>query len=140
MTKEEKKVYMKIYNEANKEKMAAKNKAWRQANKESQAAKQKAYTRTIDGLISQIYGKQKSSSKKRGHQPPTYSVELLHRWITAHTIFQELYDNWIASDCDKWLRPSVDRPDNSKGYSFDNIKLMTWRENQDNYYNRNINN
>ena len=139
MTKEERNAKRKIYRKANKEKIAAQMKVYYEANKEKRATYKKAYKKTIDGLISKIYGQQKQSSKKRGHQPPTYSKELLHRWITAHVIFQELYDNWIASNYEKDLVPSVDRLDDSKGYSFDNIQLMTWKENNAKYKNRNKN-
>ena len=114
---------------------AVKNKAymkvWNKANKEKREAYRKAYIRTVKGLIVSIYGRQKKSSKKRGHQLPTYSKEELHVWITSQSNFKELYDNWIASDCDMWLIPSVDRLDDAKGYSFNNIQLITWRENHE---------
>ncbi len=45
--------------------------------------------------------------------------------------FKKLYDNWVHSNWDIWLRPSVDRLDNAKGYSFDNIRLVTWLDNWD---------
>jgi hypothetical protein len=43
--------------------------------------------------------------------------------------FYELYNNWIDSGYKKSDKPSVDRIDDYKGYSFDNIQLMTWKEN-----------
>ena len=149
MTDEEKKkakrkakkaFYMKVWRESNKEEIETYKKDYHEAHKEEVPIKHKAWSRTIDGLISQIYRSQKQHSKKRGHQPPTYSQELLLRWMTAHVIFKKLYDNWIASDYDRWLIPSVDRLDNSKGYSFDNIQLMTWKENDAKQRYRNINN
>ena len=41
-----------------------------------------------------------------------------------------LWNNWIESNYDKMTKPSVDRLDDYKGYSLDNIQLMTWEENK----------
>lgn len=46
MTKEERRVYMKAYNAANKEKLAAKNRAYQDANKEKIAARKRDYYKT----------------------------------------------------------------------------------------------
>ena len=40
-----------------------------------------------------------------------------------------LYNEWVTSGYDKYAKPSLDRIDDYKGYSFDNIQLMTWGEN-----------
>ena len=92
----------------------------------------KIHHRTKKGLTCQIYNGQKSSSKRRNHKLPTYSMQELREWLFSQKKFHELYNNWKNSGYKKNLIPSVDRIDNDKGYSFDNIKLMTWRENMDN--------
>ena len=43
--------------------------------------------------------------------------------------FNIIYDRWVALNYDKDEKPSFDRIDSKKGYSFDNIQIMTWREN-----------
>ena len=40
-----------------------------------------------------------------------------------------LYKQWVLSNYDKNMKPSFDRIDNKKCYSFDNLQIMTWREN-----------
>lgn len=46
--------------------------------------------------------------------------------------FHVLFDIWVDSGYNHWLRPSFDRLDDSKGYSFDNFnKWMTWKENKE---------
>lgn len=89
----------------------------------------KEYRRTKTGLINKIYCKQKESSKKRGHAPPEYDIKDFKLWFNINDSQLGLYNAWVASGYSKWLIPSVDRIDNKKGYTYDNIQLMTWGEN-----------
>lgn len=41
-----------------------------------------------------------------------------------------LYTEWVASGNVTELKPSVDRLDDYRGYSFDNIRLVTWKDNR----------
>lgn len=97
--------------------------------KQCEREKDSAYRKTIPGLISNIYGHQKEASNRRGHSKPQYSKSELSEWILSHHNFQSLYDNWVASDYDKNLSPSVDRLDDRIGYNFNNIQLITFEEN-----------
>ncbi|MCK9331237.1 MAG: hypothetical protein M0Q94_15280 [Candidatus Cloacimonetes bacterium] len=89
----------------------------------------KAYRKTIDGMIRNIYETQVAKSKKRGHSSPTYNLLEFTNWIKSHDNFIDLYNNWVNSNYDTKLRPSADRLENDKGYSIDNIRLVTWDEN-----------
>lgn len=82
------------------------------------------------GVIRVLYKTQRSNSKQRGHEPPAYTKQEFKDWLYANG-FKELYDAWVASGYDKWLKPSCDRIDDYKGYSLDNIRLTTWRANKD---------
>lgn len=88
------------------------------------------YKRTKRGVISQIYSKQRSKSKEKSYPMPTYSKKQLINWLFAKPLFHKLYDNWKASGFKKLLKPSCDRPDDYKGYSLNNLQLMTWGENK----------
>jgi len=88
-----------------------------------------SYRRTVNGLITQIYSRQKSSSIKRGHPKPDYSKKELHNWIVSNVVFLELWKSWVVSGFNNMEKPSVDRLDDSVGYTFSNIQLVTWREN-----------
>ena len=88
------------------------------------------YLKTKDGVIARIFGAQRSNSKRRGHNLPTYTKKELSNWLLNDWLFNLLYNNWVNCGYFKNTTPSVDRIDDSKGYSFDNVQLMTWGENR----------
>lgn len=99
------------------------------------------YWRSRKGWLTKVYAQQRSNSKKRGHSLPTYSKEELRMWLAKEpmkTIFEELYSEWVESDYQKEFTPSLDRLDNDKGYSLDNIQIVTWEQNRINYNQKSI--
>jgi len=90
------------------------------------------YNHTISGLITNMYNGQHSSSKKRKHPLPSYTKEEFRKWILSKEKFNLLFTNWENSNFNRMLIPSIDRLDCDKSYSFDNIELMTWKENINN--------
>jgi hypothetical protein len=90
--------------------------------------KEKIKRRTLLGATRLLYHSQISSSKKRGMSPPDFTLVQLREWLMANG-YEALYEAWKAADFVKRLAPSVDRLDSNKGYSFDNIRLVTWEEN-----------
>jgi hypothetical protein len=96
---------------------------------------QKHYSKTKNGLIIKIYGQQRASSKLRGHDMPNYTKHELAEWIYSQPNFEELYNNWVKSNYKKDLVPSCDRLDDYKPYTLDNIRLVTYKENRESYYN-----
>ena len=92
------------------------------------------YSRTREWLIYWIYRSQKKTSKRRNYNLPNYSSEELKVWIFNQPNFEELYNNWATSWYKKDLIPSIDRKNDYKPYSFNNIQLMTWIENRKKAY------
>ena len=88
--------------------------------------------RTFMGVSGKIYNHQRYNSKKRGHALPNYTLEEFRVWFKEQPNFQMLWDNWVASDYDRWKKPSCDRNKSKLPYTFDNLTLMTWKENADN--------
>lgn len=86
--------------------------------------------RTPNGVITALFWHMKRRSKKRKHAAPKFTKVQLTKWLYDNG-FQELYDGWVASGYNCWEKPSCDRLDDSKGYSFDNMRLVTWKENHD---------
>ena len=97
--------------------------------KKCRAERAKNSVRTLRGKALKIYAKQKERSELRGHQPPTYTKEEFISWLLSNQKYLRLYDNWVKSGYKRSLSPSCDRLDNYKGYSFDNIRVVTWEEN-----------
>ena len=91
----------------------------------------KDVSKTKVGVINTIYHSQVNNSKRRGHKLPTYSRIDLKDWCFSQKIFHELYDNWVKSNYQKDFKPSVDRKNDYLPYFFENIQLMTWKENKD---------
>jgi len=87
------------------------------------------WKRTKNGLISTIYNHQKSHSKDKNRPVPSYTKEEFKKWILSNPMFDILYSKWVKSGFKMSEIPSVDRIDDSKGYSFDNIQLMTFKDN-----------
>lgn len=81
------------------------------------------------GLLAQIYKHQKESSVRRGHLPPNYTKEQLSNWCRSQKLWSKLLGDWSKSGYKKELIPSIDRLDDYKPYTLDNIQLMTWAEN-----------
>lgn len=85
--------------------------------------------RTPKGKAIQIYAAQKTISKKRKHQPPQYSRDEFVAWMLSNEDYLRLHKYWVESGYKKRLAPSCDRLDDYYGYSFSNIRVVTWREN-----------
>ena len=87
------------------------------------------WNKTLDGVIQTIWDSQRSSCKDRGHPLPSYTKEEFFAWMKSQDNLISLYEGWINSNYNRWYKPSVDRLDVFKSYSFDNIQLVTWGEN-----------
>lgn len=91
------------------------------------------YTKTIKGLCKKIYHHQLRNCKTRGHALPTYTS------LDLEDLFKEeksllVYKEWVSSGYNSELIPSVDRLDNSKSYTLDNIEIVSWKVNKERAY------
>lgn len=91
--------------------------------------KSNAYFKTKNGIVTAIYAHQKSHSIEKGRPVPTYTKEWLKEWMHSNEDFNKLFDEWVISGYDRWLKPSIDRKDSRLPYTEDNIELMSWKDN-----------
>lgn len=94
---------------------------------------QTEYDKTEKGVIRVIYKTQKRNSTIRKMSHPLYTKKQLKEWLYENQ-FNSFYGQWVEGGYDKNLKPSVDRLDDFKPYTFDNIKLGTWQENKNHQY------
>lgn len=87
------------------------------------------YRHTKLGLSSNIYGRQRQRSKRKGWSMPTYTLKEFRRWLFSQDWFHILFDKWVKSGYDKMLVPSCDRINDYKPYTLDNLQIITWDEN-----------
>jgi len=106
-------------------------KIWKSKNREHLKISKIEWSRSMRGLVFNLYSDQKNNSISRGHNHPDYSRDELIEWVYSQPLFNNLFDKWVDSGYSTELRPSLDRRDESIGYSFNNIVLMTWGDNME---------
>lgn len=52
-----------------------------------------------------------------------------YEWSINNEHFNKLYDNWVKSEYDRKLSPSIDRINSNDGYTLGNIRWITHSEN-----------
>lgn len=94
------------------------------------AIRTRAYYKTLPGVITRIYNGEKQASKDRNHPMPTYTKKELSLWLYDNGI-EKIYLIWKSSKYQKNLSPSVDRLNSTLPYTFNNIRLVTWKDNNE---------
>lgn len=85
-----------------------------------------------------LYAKRKysdirSRARRKKFDEIKFTLSEFILWIMNQDNYKSIYLNYIASNKDRNLCPSVDRLDDYKTYSIDNIRLTIWKENKDKY-------
>lgn len=89
------------------------------------------------GVVKVMYAAQKKKSKERGYTPPNYTEAELYTWLIGQPLFHELYQGWVESNYQSRFKPSCDRINDYISYRLDNLRMVTWNENnQKNYSSR----
>ena len=87
--------------------------------------------RDINQWYSNMYRSMKIRNRSKFGLELPFSLEEFTEWININykDIFVKMFQEYVDNNCDKYLKPSIDRIDDYKGYSLDNMQLLTWREN-----------
>ena len=89
----------------------------------------KIYHKTKSGLSAKMFSDIKYRTTLKNFESIDYDLNQLRNWLFTQFKFHDLYTIWKESNYDKQIKPSIDRIDDYKGYSFENIQLMTWGDN-----------
>ena len=89
------------------------------------------YYHSFKGWITVKYHHMKLISKKRGHPPPKFTKKELFSWLIKNykNEIDQLFMDWKDSNYCMDRSPSLDRLNDSIGYSFRNIQLVDWETN-----------
>ena len=92
----------------------------------------KEYLRSFKGKAQKMYS-QMRTRLKHGH--PTYrtlscdfSRAEFYQFL-PQTDYEQIYSNWKLMEFDRRYAPSINRIDNTKGYTLSNIEIITLQEN-----------
>ena len=94
-------------------------------------ANTQAYRRTKLGVLTNAYNKQIERCKKYNRDIPTYSLKEFQDKFWNDNKFNSIYWAWVEGGFKKEIKPSFDRIDATKSYSFNNIQILTWQENRE---------
>lgn len=98
--------------------------------KECKRIKKLEFSHSKLGVIQTIYDSQKLSCRIRKHDMPKYTKEELKKYLLDNEVFNSLFEQWVKSNYKTRLKPSIDRLNDYSTYSFDNIRIVTFRENK----------
>ena len=90
----------------------------------------KKYQNSPKGVLNIIYRNQLLRQKRFGIKVNYTYEEFKDKYINDDK-FLKLYNEWLKNGCISDYKPSFDRIDNNKDYSFDNLQIITWKENND---------
>lgn len=86
--------------------------------------------KSLKGLITTMYSTMRGSSRTRKMDLPTFTKEEFSNWLLSRDNFNSIIKKWGEDNYNKNSKPSIDRIDDYKGYTLDNIQLATWIENK----------
>ena len=89
------------------------------------------WNRSKSGVITRLWHKHNHRSKQRKMPPPDYDRNWLESFIMNHPDFERIYSGYVESGYDVMMSPSIDRINDDGGYTKENIRLVTFKENME---------
>ena len=87
--------------------------------------------RTMTGWFNTLYKNMSRRNRAKFCKPLDFTRWDFEQWIIKNHLshFIELFNAWVKSDYDTDSRPSIDRINNNQCYTFDNMQILTWKQN-----------
>lgn len=89
----------------------------------------KKSSKNLVPTILRTYHKQKARTRVKKLPEIGYNKKQLYDYLICNDEFILLHKEWAESGFKKELSPTIDRINPMLGYSFDNIQIMSWGEN-----------
>ena len=102
---------------------------WARKNKKKTCESHRKWSQKLRGVTSIIYRTQKRGAIKRKQHLPVYTLGDFRIWCFSHPLFFKLFIYWRDNGHKRLDKPSVDRIDILKSYTFDNLQVMSCGEN-----------
>ena len=88
------------------------------------------YRHTPKGVLTNLYHKMIERSKLKGISAPDFSLQEFHKMFLDNQIFLEIFKHWESRGYQYYDKPSIDRKNPDRGYTKDNIQVMSWCDNR----------
>lgn len=112
----------------NKDAVRRRNKAWRQPNAGYRRNYESKYSHTPRGKIRLMYNAIQNRTRHVAsyqHRELTFTRLEFIQWVESnYAHYMRLFTKWRLSNYNRRYSPSVDRVDNTKGYTLQNIQLV----------------
>ncbi len=88
------------------------------------------FRKTPKGVLTNLYSKMKERNIKRGFGELPFSLKELQERFLGDDNYIKQFNIWVQNSYKKEYKPSFDRINPNRGYTIDNMQILSWGENR----------